>query len=198
MSRSQRPRNHADQACSHSACAEEGQGWIWVEVAVAEQECFVQGWDVCRSHRHRQARRRHAHIRGECKILFRPPCALSSHPCLPLLQPDTPWHEVDLSESFLHALHQPPIEPRRSFLKKRRGFLFLVSPHSCLQLSHWKRGSSTASCPFQGAILGVLLGQPTFRTRHSPPVPCSPPPSPSRRLVLHRGRPIEQVPKHRL
>ncbi|GAA6061346.1 hypothetical protein JCM10212_004827 [Sporobolomyces blumeae] len=44
---------------------------------------------------------------------------------LSLDAPETPFHELDLSDSFLAALHAAPFEPKRTFAKKRR-LWFLV------------------------------------------------------------------------
>ncbi|KAI5478552.1 phospholipid:diacylglycerol acyltransferase [Pseudohyphozyma bogoriensis] len=43
-----------------------------------------------------------------------------------LSAPSTPWHEVDLSDSFLTALHNPPApSPQRTFWQTRRLFFLL-------------------------------------------------------------------------
>ncbi|GAA6018214.1 hypothetical protein JCM11491_005636 [Sporobolomyces phaffii] len=44
---------------------------------------------------------------------------------LSLDAPSTPYHELDLSDSFLAALHAAPFEPKKTFAKKRR-LWFLV------------------------------------------------------------------------
>ncbi|GAA5859636.1 hypothetical protein JCM8547_006173 [Rhodosporidiobolus lusitaniae] len=48
--------------------------------------------------------------------------------------PRTPYHELDLSDSFLAALHHAPFEPKKRWFTKRRAFFFL------------------------GAVFGVFLG----------------------------------------
>ncbi|GAA6031946.1 hypothetical protein JCM8097_003355 [Rhodosporidiobolus ruineniae] len=39
--------------------------------------------------------------------------------------PATPYHELDLSDSFLAALHHAPFEPKKTWSKKRRSFFLL-------------------------------------------------------------------------
>jgi phospholipid:diacylglycerol acyltransferase len=51
-----------------------------------------------------------------------------------IVAPGTPWEEMDLSSTFLNALHQGEFEPKRSWWSKRRA-IFII-----------------------GGLLGVLLG----------------------------------------
>ncbi|GAA5980923.1 hypothetical protein JCM10908_003920 [Rhodotorula pacifica] len=39
--------------------------------------------------------------------------------------PQTPFHELDLSESFLSALHDAPLEPKQGWRKQRRSYFIL-------------------------------------------------------------------------
>ncbi|BGP52725.1 phospholipid:diacylglycerol acyltransferase [Rhodotorula sphaerocarpa] len=50
--------------------------------------------------------------------------------------PQTPFHELDLSESFLAALHDAPFEPKHSWRQKRRSYFFLGGIIGCL-LASW-------------------------------------------------------------
>lgn len=39
--------------------------------------------------------------------------------------PQTPYHELDLSDTFLSALHTGSFEPKKTWFRKRRAF-FLI------------------------------------------------------------------------
>lgn len=39
--------------------------------------------------------------------------------------PRTPYDQLDLSDSFLAALHEAPFEPKKTWTKRRRGWFFL-------------------------------------------------------------------------
>lgn len=42
-----------------------------------------------------------------------------------LVAPGTPWQDLDLSDSFLAALHTGEFEPKKSFWRKRRLFFII-------------------------------------------------------------------------
>ncbi|POY70341.1 hypothetical protein BMF94_6621 [Rhodotorula taiwanensis] len=56
--------------------------------------------------------------------------------------PKTPFHELDLSESFLAALHDPPFEPKQTWRKKRRPYFILGGLVGLLA----RRVPSSSSC----------------------------------------------------
>ncbi|GAA5888750.1 hypothetical protein JCM16303_005117, partial [Sporobolomyces ruberrimus] len=55
---------------------------------------------------------------------------------LSLDAPSTPYHELDLSDSFLAALHAAPFEPKKTFDKKRRWY-FLVGGIAGILAGGW-------------------------------------------------------------